>query len=529
MSSDPFFKPIGALAQEADELPDEPQKADEEEERPLQEIESLCMSCGEQGITRMMLTHIPYFKEVIVMSFRCEHCGNQNNEIQSAGAIRELGTLYTARILARSDLDRQLVKSASCTLVIPELELTIPASRGQLTTVEGILRDTIRDLAIDQPLRRLQQPDAYEKIEVLLKKMKDILGDDEDDEQGEKEGDATGPVEPQPADKADKPMTAFTVQLDDPAGNSWIEFVGSMDDPKWNMRQYERTPEQNVQLGIAADTQPTEVKHIANANEVIDGKRPEDEALPNEEIYVFPGTCSSCNAPLDTMMKRVTIPYFKDIFIMSTNCAACGYRDNEIKSGAAISEKGKRITLKVEDVEDLSRDILKSETCGLEIPEIELHLQPGTLGGRFTTLEGLLTQVHEELGEKVFVHGDAAATSQDRSVFETFLANLKEVMQAKRPFTVILDDPLANSYLQNLFAPDPDPAMTIEVYERSWEQNEELGLNDMRVEGYNADSGGEEVPEPSREASAPKSVSEGLKEGFKEAYEEVKAGTTGMA
>jgi zinc finger protein len=44
---------------------------------------------------------------------------------------------------------------------------------------------------------------------------------------------------------------------------------------------------------------------------------------------------------------------------MSTNCERCGYRDNEVKSGAAISEKGKRIILKVEDRDDLSRDILK--------------------------------------------------------------------------------------------------------------------------------------------------------------------------
>ncbi len=44
---------------------------------------------------------------------------------------------------------------------------------------------------------------------------------------------------------------------------------------------------------------------------------------------------------------------------MSTSCDRCGYRDNEVKSGGAISEQGKRITLKVEDREDLSRDILK--------------------------------------------------------------------------------------------------------------------------------------------------------------------------
>ena len=58
---------------------------------------------------------------------------------------------------------------------------------------------------------------------------------------------------------------------------------------------------------------------------------------------------------------------------------------------------------------------------------------------------------------------------------------------AERPFTLILDDPLANSYLQNLYAPDPDPSMVIELYDRSWEQNEDLGLNDMKVEGYEQD------------------------------------------
>ena len=44
---------------------------------------------------------------------------------------------------------------------------------------------------------------------------------------------------------------------------------------------------------------------------------------------------------------------------MSTNCEYCGYRDNEVKAGGAIPEKGKKIVLKVEDEEDLSRDLLK--------------------------------------------------------------------------------------------------------------------------------------------------------------------------
>jgi len=53
--------------------------------------------------------------------------------------------------------------------------------------------------------------------------------------------------------------------------------------------------------------------------------------------------------------------------------------------------------------------------------------------------------------------------------------------------TLILDDPLGNSYLQNLYAPDPDPALTIEEYKRTFEQNESLGLNDIRLEDYEGD------------------------------------------
>lgn len=70
-----------------------------------------------------------------------------------------------------------------------------------------------------------------------------------------------------------------------------------------------------------------------------------------------------------------------------------------------------------------------------------------------------------------------------------------------QPYTLILDDPLANSYLQNLYAPDPDPNMTIEEYERTWEQNEDLGLNDMKVEGYEGDPNLKQTEEAGKETS----------------------------
>jgi zinc finger protein len=72
-------------------------------------------------------------------------------------------------------------------------------------------------------------------------------------------------------------------------------------------------------------------------------------------------------------------------------------------------------------------------------------------------------------------------------------------MNAEIPFTVVLDDPLANSYIQNPFAPDDDPQMTTEHYERTFEQNDELGLNDIQVEDY---EGEEEARQAAKDADA---------------------------
>jgi C4-type Zn-finger protein len=83
----------------------------------------------------------------------------------------------------------------------------------------------------------------------------------------------------------------------------------------------------------------------------------------------------------------------------------------------------------------------QSETCGFQIPEIGLQLEAGTLGGRFTTLEGILTQVYDELSGKVFLgdssepsashlvsgESDAQVAARERGTFSSFLGNLKTV------------------------------------------------------------------------------------------------------
>ncbi|KAK4521188.1 uncharacterized protein ATC70_013133 [Mucor velutinosus] len=438
----------------------EPLFVDLSESKPT-EIESMCMKCHENGITRILLSKIPHFKEIIIMAFECPHCGFRNNELQSAGVFNERGHIITLTIKSKEDMNRQLVKSDFCSVKFEELDLEIPANnnRGLLTTVEGLVDNVIDDLAAGQPIRKATEEAVYNRIEEIIATLNSY-----------KEG------------------SAFTLKLDDPSGNSYVENKCLPNqDPQIKLRWYTRTPEQQAFLGLQAENQQTPAEQAAalalqrtgTASEMVNEKT----GLP--EVMSFPANCPSCNSPCSTNMHVMEIPHFKEVVIMATNCEHCGYKSNEVKAGGPISEKGKRITLKITDPEDLSRDILKSETCGLSIPEINLELTQGTLGGRFTTVEGLLRQVHTELRDRApFIEGDSG-TDSGKDRWARFLNNLTLVADGKMmPVTLIIDDPLSNSYLQNLYAPDPDPEMTIEDYERPWEVNEDLGLNDMKLENY---------------------------------------------
>ncbi|KAF9541817.1 hypothetical protein EC957_002652 [Mortierella hygrophila] len=468
-------------------------------DQQVTEIESLCMNCHENGTTRLLLTRVPHFREVILMAFDCPHCGHRTNELQQANAIAIGGAIYTCQISNKADLNRQIVKTDTATVKIPEIDFEIPAQRGQLTTIEGLLSTVVDDLESDQPVRKHLDEALYLQIKHIIEKLQDCIDG----------------------------KTPFTVVLDDPAGNSYIESLDAPNlDAKLDLSVYMRTRAQERAMGLsvpeeeegeAAEEVVTvpmpkdqQVEHakqqhweagLTAADKTVateetneetkdqEDKKAESDSESDEEddgvlpdVLSFPANCSSCNAPSDTKMHILDIPHFKEVIIMSTTCDECGYKSNEVKAGGPVSDFGKRIILKIEDPEDMSRDILKSETCGLSIPEIDLELNSGTLGGRFTTVEGLLRQVHDELSSKV--PGESENEPERRRVFTKFLDKLEQVISLKIKSTLILDDPLANSYLQNLYAPEPDPAMTIEEYKRTFDQNEGLGLNDMRLENY---------------------------------------------
>ncbi|KAK3946374.1 ZPR1 zinc-finger domain-containing protein [Diplogelasinospora grovesii] len=427
----------------------------EEDFQPVEEIESLCMNCHENGMTRLLLTKIPYFREIIIMSFSCEKCGFQNNEIQSAGTFQLKGVRYELRLTAMADYERQVVKSDTATVKFIELDVEVPAGRGQLTNVEGLLTTIVDDLEAGQEQRKEQAPEVYTKVEEIITKGRAMLA---------------GEAFP------------FRLVVDDPAGNSFISPDMRDGVGKWEKREYLRTPEQNEALGLT-DTVTTGLDDDGN--------------IVPDQIYQFPASCPGCMHPCTTNMKMVDIPHFRQVIIMNTSCDDCGYKSNDVKTGGEIPDKGKKTTLRVKTAVDLARDILKGESCTLECPELNLSVNPGTLGGRFTTVEGLLTQVRDDLRNQIFeADGEAGSERQsdslsaaERQRWTDFFAGLDKAISGEREFTIVMTDPLAGSYVQSL-ADDPgklDDQMTEEEYERTEEEEEELGLSDMKVEGYEED------------------------------------------
>lgn len=71
------------------------------------------------------------------------------------------------------------------------------------------------------------------------------------------------------------------------------------------------------------------------------------------------------------------------------------------------------------------------------------------MSGRFTTIEGLLTSLHDQLKDTAtaFYSGD----SQSGDVIaktESFLSKLNQIRTNEMPVEIILNDPAGNSYVQ---------------------------------------------------------------------------------
>jgi ZPR1 zinc finger protein len=579
---------------------------EEEEEEPRNKItyeaggeitvlKSLCMACMDQGVTRLLLTRIPFFRDVIIMSFECEHCGFRSSEVQPA-EVQEKGCRFEVHLTTPRDLNRQLVKGDKAAVTLPELDFEIPAitQAGVFTTIEGLLDRAVENLASTQVLRRAVDEASADAVEGFLDRLRAV-----------REG-RTLP---------------FTLILDDPSGNSFVENpYAPKSDPGMRIRNYQRTAEQNEQLGLsggnartgAANADETEGGAGAGAEEAavagsnagagagsaaaaaaaaaaeaaaddnvdsstlsgssatsvyqdhaIDRQvaahsyqagvdrmrsrvrdmsgnvpggfrkggalihRATDRAQLTEsgkrsgtvrdahggisglifdssssdstkEVMRFPQDCFNCSAKGEVMMCVTDVPHFKEIILMSFSCEDCGYKNVEVKGGGAVPPTGTVHELcytpgKAHSEADMTRDVIKGDTAAVELPELEVELAPGTLGGMYTTVEGLLSAIRDKLAESdpfSMAGGDSADRSRSVRMHEV-MDGLEACVSGARAFTLRMRDPMANTWIYSPFEGvvadldgtkgQSDPVLTVTPYVRSEDEDLELGLLDMNA------------------------------------------------
>lgn len=299
----------------------------------------------------------------------------------------------------------------------------------------------------------------------------------------------------------------FTLIMDDPSGNSALEWFGDWSggaDPALQRTFYTRSRAQNVAIGCMSEEQAAREEaaereaearagvtgagapklgcSIARA-EGVDVMQQLGRYSAPEEVVVFPGPCPECSTnEADTRMFVTRIPYFREVVVMCTSCDACGYRNSELRSGGEIPSHGRTLRLKVRGPQDLTRDVIKSESSDLSVPELDLELGRGTLGGRVTTVEGLLTEVRDSLQRTRFTTLGDSALARERSQWEEFYARLEGCITGATPFTLVLRDPLAGCFIAATTEnPANDAQLIAENFVRDWEEDEEFGLHDMNV------------------------------------------------
>ena len=474
---------------------------------------SLCVECGGTGKTMLMLHKIPFFREIIIGSFKCNDCHARNNEVTFGGEIQSKGSRVELKITHANDLNRQVIKSDSASISIPELEFEIPpgTQKGEITTLEGILKQAATNLSLYQRERMQQQPDVGAKVALIIMHLHRY---------------AAGEIIP------------FTIVLDDCSGNSFIENLRAPSiDPNMKIIKYVRTSDQDVSLGLNPQQEGTydkdnvgggfddmfkrpfggSVGQVASAasaheQEQILGTTTLEQAkvtapypltetedgvrLGRDEIMTFQEPCPNCSKIGECRNAMTNIPHFKEVLIMAFNCQFCGYRTNEVKGGGAIPAMGMQITLTINSEEDMKRDVLKGHSAMLIIPQMDLELSHGSLGGVYTTIEGLMNKIYTNLrdnnpfaiGDSVMKHHSEEESTNKRE-FVHYLKDLKDLCDGKVfPFSIILRDPLANSFVSapigSFLPPESDKPLDIIEYIRTYEEEDEFGIVDMNTKDF---------------------------------------------
>jgi zinc finger protein len=152
--------------------------------------------------------------------------------------------------------------------------------------------------------------------------------------------------------------------------------------------------------------------------------------------------CPICREPVNVTILPYDTPNYGEILIMIISCSSCGYKDISITSFR--SSNPKRVVFRIESKDDLFARVIKSETCTVSIPELNVVVEPCQKSQiMVTNVEGLLSWIKDLiLKTEVVLESD-----ESKLKCLEIAKKIDDAINGKYNLTIILEDISGNSIL----------------------------------------------------------------------------------
>jgi zinc finger protein len=162
-----------------------------------------------------------------------------------------------------------------------------------------------------------------------------------------------------------------------------------------------------------------------------------------EEQFSF--KCPSCSEGKIVVTKTVyDLPDKDQMLIIKFECDTCNFTNNDIIPLTTNLEPGIKI-LKIKSEDDLKSKIYRSPAGSLEIPELELSVEPGPSANfYYTNVEGILDRF--ERAVLVYLNNIPNSDPEKEEV-QDLLEKIVKAKKGERAITLKLTDNEGGSYI----------------------------------------------------------------------------------
>lgn len=163
----------------------------------------------------------------------------------------------------------------------------------------------------------------------------------------------------------------------------------------------------------------------------------------NNIVYSF--KCPSCQEGVIDIFKTIyNLPDGDKMLILKFECDKCNFHKNDIIPLTTNMEPG-IMTLNITDENDLKSKIYRSPLGKLEIPELDLAVEPGPRADfYYTNVQGILFRFENAV---LIYKNNLKNDDPEIKEINELLYNLKRAIDGKFKFTLKITDPQGGSYI----------------------------------------------------------------------------------